>query len=501
MTVTRFDGVTLPAGWTAVTPADTSVVVAGGYAELSVDPGQTKNSLFNSGTVPQGPYIWTAVTGSWDYAATLAEECIDLPDQGLDLMALHSATIQGVRAACFRAGTPSTFRDDRGFFVFHRWGLTNTAGTRATVSHTDTLGGELYGGPGWFRLSYDQPSTTYTYRASMDGRTWYTIASWVSEVPADRFAIHATATPSGTSGRVQRISAVVDMTGRGDDATTPPPAVARTVVQSTDFAAGTLPAWLTPDVANGGAVNTSTGGATLSTDRDQQGSRAWLLGPDTLAADHGILLKYRVASTGYGNVFWVPSIRVDSVTDIAGAVTPDDKYGPGTSMIFELPARVNAIAGQIIRLLRRSPIAQAETQTGGREFDGYTMLIERLTGEVSTEGQPTTWVRLEAIGQTVRGRVWYDGDPEPDAWQYQVEDHMRLGTQAAITMSHNDDVDDPGSASVTISQVVIYELAEATDSQAVNVYVLTDSVEEPVDTTVLISGIERPTDWHVATLA
>ncbi|HTF53606.1 MAG TPA: hypothetical protein VK735_39690 [Pseudonocardia sp.] len=500
MTITRFDGVALPAGWTAVAPTGSTVTVANGYCELAIAASQDMDSLSSSVTAPEGPYIWTAVSGNFDYAVSLAEESINLTNQGLDLLGLNSGTMQAVRVACYCADQSGSFRGDRNFFAFHRWGTTNVSGTRANVTTTDTLGTVLYGGPGWLRLAYDQPTTTYTYKASMDGRTWFQIAQWTSLAPVNRFAIHATATPSGADGRVQRIALVVDMTGRGDDATEAAPPVGRSTVESTDFAAGTLPAWLTTEVANGGAVSTDVTGVTISLDRSQVGSKAWLLGPDTLSPDHGILIKYQVAENGYTNAFWVPTIRAEATTDIAGARTPDDKFGAGTSMLFELAARDDDVAGQIIRLLRRSPIAETETQTGTREFDGYTMLIENLAGEVTTVGKPVTWMRLEAIGDVVRGRLWYDGSPEPSSWQYQVSDDMRRGTQAAFTIAHNDTVTGSGSASMKLSYIEIYELAEVTDSEPVNVFALDEvAVEEPVDMLVLVDGIERPLNVSVAT--
>ncbi|WP_053207946.1 hypothetical protein [Jiangella muralis] len=460
MTVTRFDGATLPAGWTAVTPAGSSVVVGGGYAELAIAPGQTMNSLFTTGTTPQGPHIWTPVGGSWDIAVALAEESITLPNQGLDLLALNSATIQGARFASFTDAQAGTFRADRMWFGFHRWGTTNTSGTRASITTTDTLGSVLYGGPTWLRLAYDQPTTTFTYSASMDGRTWYVIATAVSAVPADRFAIHATATPSGTEGRVQRIAAVVDMVGRSGDATTPPPAVTRRTIHATNFADGAVPAWLTPATAAGGTVTPATGSVTLSTDGTQLGSLAWLTAAADLPADHGMLLRYEIPVAGHTNSFWVPTIRGAATTSVAGAKTPDDKFGAGVSMLFELPARQHSTAGTVIRLLRRSPIATAASMTGTREFDGYTMLVENLAGEVSTVGGPVTWVRLEAAGDTIRGRLWYDGNPEPSTWPYQVEDHMRKGLRAAITLAHNDATNEAAASAVRLSSVELYELAE-----------------------------------------
>lgn len=500
MTITRFDGVALPDGWTAVQPTGSTVTVADGYCELAIAASQDMDSLSSSVTAPEGPYIWTAVSGNFDYAVSLAEESINLENQGLDLLGLNSTTMQAVRAACYCAAQTGTFRADRNFFAFHRWGTTNTAGTRANVTTADTLGTVLYGGPGWLRLSYDQPTQTYTYSASMGGRVWFQIAQWTSLAPVDRFAIHATATPSGTDGRVQRIALVVDMTGRGDDATEAAPPVGRTTIELTDFASGTLPAWLTTEVDNGGAVSTDVTGTTLTLDRNQVGSKAWLLGPDDLSPDHGILIKYQIAETGYANAFWVPTIRAAMTTDIVGARTPGDKFGPGTSMLFELPGRDETVAGQIIRLLRRSPIDETETQTGNREFDGYTMLIENLAGEVTTVGKPVTWVRLEAIGDVVRGRLWYDGTPEPTGWQYQISDDMRRGTQVAMTMAHNNTVTGTGSSSVKLSYVEVYELTETTDSEPVNVFTLDDGVEEGVDTFVLLDSIERPVVFSVASI-
>lgn len=450
-TVALFHGTTLPDGWTAVQPATTTVEMAGDFLRLATPAGGNFDSLGNAVTAPQGPLVWRPVSGSFDYAVGLAEEPQNLPFQGLDLLAL-TAAMDGVRCCAYCGDQTGTFRADHNYYVYSRG-----SGSQAVAGNTSAL----YGAAGWLRLAYDQSTSTITYSQSRTGLpgSWVQISQFVTTVSPARFALHAIGydTADVTNGREQRIDRVVDMLARGtDSAVSAAPSIsARSVIQSaTDFTAG-LPAWLTADTANGGVVTANASGLTLQTTNAQVGSHAWVLGPNDLTEDHGVLLRYQVGA-GYTNAFWTPAIGASMSTDIPGARTPDDKFGPGVSMIMEMPGRQHSTAGTVVRMLRRSPVRTAETMTGSREFDGYSMLIEDLAFPVGTVGGPVTWMRFEKAGQRFRVRIWLDGETEPTEWHQELQDHARRGTAMALTLGHNDASTGSATATVTFTHVEVY---------------------------------------------
>lgn len=450
-TVTEFAGETLPAGWTAQAPAGAQVRMAGRYAELWIDPNQTFNSLHSGNNVPEGPLVWRAVDGAFDFAVGLAEEACNLPNQGLDLLALDESMSGGTRFANYSGAQSSTFRNDISWYIW------STGRGQVTNSTGDSLMNGLYGGPGWLRLAYDGAGN-FTCFASHTGRSgsWHTIGTFTTSFVPTRFAVHATATPSGADGRVQRIARVVDLAARGtDDATTEPPDAGRQLLHA--YAGGPLPGWLATDVANGGTVTVDSDGAELAVTGDV-GSHAWLIGPDDLPSDHGMLVSYQVTQTGAVNHFWVPAIAVSTSTDIPGARTPDDKWGQGTCLLLEMPARIHAADGQLVRVLRKSPNAAGETQTGNREFDGFTMLIQDTDAPVTTVGAPVTRLRMERHAGRLRVRLWYADEPEPESWTYELEDWMRFGRGAVWALAHNDDF--AGSSSVRLSRIELYGLVD-----------------------------------------
>lgn len=461
MTVVEFTGGTLPAGWTAVEPAGSSVDLPGDYVQLTIDPGQSFNSLSSSVDAPEGPLVQRSVSGAFDLAVGLAEEATVMPTSGIDLLALNSGAPDGVRLGLYTGAQTSSYDNDTGWFIRS----TDPAITPLNTTGDAPMGG-LYGCPGWLRLAWDGVDT-YTCYASHTGRSgdWHQLAQFTSGFTPDLFAIHAVSFPSGSDGRVQRIQRVVDLAARGsDDATDTPDVGTAATLHSTDFSAGSLPAWLTPSTANGGAVTTTTAGAELTIDESQTGSRAWLVGPTDLPADHGLLVQYQLTAAGYLNAFWVPAVAVATTTDVPGAEVLSDKWGNGTGLIMEMPAREHASQGQLLRLLRRSPIPAGADQTGSREFDGYSLMIEDDAAPVGTVGLPLTWLRMEHAGHEVRVRLWLDGDPEPATWTYRAQGHMRGGLGMALTLAHNDSVSGSGTASVRFSQIELYDLSVVEES-------------------------------------
>lgn len=453
-TVIDFAGGVLPDGWVAQAPTGATVDLAGDYLQLAIEPGHTFNSLSGTIHAPQGPLVWRPVDGQFDLAVALAEEATNLPNSGLDLLALTDA-MNGVRFCAYSGTQTSTFRNDIAWYV-------RDHPVNHTVLNTtgDQMMSGLYGGPGWLRMAWD--GSTFRCYASHTGRSgdWHTIAEFASSLIPSRFAMHAIAFPSGADGRVQRIRRVVDLAARGnDDATSPPPPdLVRQTIHVTDFRSGAVPSWLEPAADNGGAVAADESGAVLSIHQGTLRSQAWLLGPDNLPKEHGMLLRYQLVGSGYTNAFWVPAVAVDTTTDVPGARTPDDKWGRGTSLIMEMPGRAAAGEGELVRVLRRSPIAAGAEQSGNREFDGYTLMVEDRSAPVSTVGNPVSWLRLERAGARLRARLWADGAPEPDEWHYQAEDWMRWGRGAAITLSQNDGVSGTGTAAVRLSHVELYAL-------------------------------------------
>lgn len=449
MTVTEFAGATLPEGWTAQAPPGSSVDMSGEYLQLTILPGQSFNSLHSGNNVPEGPLVWRAVNGAFDFAVGLAEEACNLPNQGLDLLALDESGSGGARFANYSGAQNSTFRNDISWYIW------STGRGQVTNSTGDALMNGLYGGPGWLRLAYDGEGNYVCY-ASHTGRSgsWHTIGSFTTSFVPTRFAIHATATPSGVDGRVQRIARVVDLLARGsDDATTEPPEAVRRTLHTYD--GGALPEWLTVDTAHGGTVTVDESGAELAVTGDNL-SHAWLIGPDDLPRDHGMVVEYQVTQTGAVNHFWVPALSVDTSTDIPGARTPDDKWGNGTCLLLEMPARIHATDGRLVRVLRKSPNAAGETQTGNREFDGFTLLAQDTDAPVTTVGAPVTRLRMERHEGLLRVRLWYATDPEPEEWTYELEDWMRCGTGVVWTLAHNDGF--AGSSAVRLSHIELYEL-------------------------------------------
>lgn len=440
-----FDGATLPTGWSQAAPVG-SVDLAGEYLRLVTPPGASVDSISNGVTTPQGPLVWCEVSGSFDFAVALAEEPNNLPNQGIDLLAL-TASNTGARFCNYSSTmTGTSFRGDHKYYVYDN-------GSQAVTGNTS----QLYGAAGWLRLRYDESASTFTFYQSRTGLagSWVQISSHTTALTPERFAIHANAAVPDSYGREQRIAGVVDMLARpAGDVEEPPGDPSRTVLST--FDGSTVPG--APESRNNGSVSVVNGNLALSITDQVADSHAGVVFTG-LPVHHGLLLRYRVAQ-GYTNAFWVPGLAIEPSTTIDGAVVVDDKWGKGNLMLMEMPARVGSgTADRTVRMLRRSPVPVGQAQTGSREFDGYSMLIEDLNFPIDTDGSPWTWMRFEKVGNWYRARVWYDGQSEPTAWDQMLTDHARRGTSAGLALGSNDSqAGGSNTATVEFSDIQVYQV-------------------------------------------
>lgn len=477
---TRFDGATLPDGWTATEPTGSSVTVGTGQLVLHIDGGLAFDSIFSTGSDPEGPRVTHALGGGdLDIAVQLGEEITNLTRGGLDLIVLGAGT-DAVRMGlyCQDASNLETLT-----FAYARSSVSGSGSK--TISSPDMNGGH----GGWLRITLVDDQWTMWHSPSGRSGDWLQLAQFTSVMDPATFMIHAVSTNSDqVEGRDQRIVRVVDLQARGtDDATEPVPTTIRTTVLNANLGGASLPSGLSSDTANGGSVTVADGHARLSIDMSVDGSYAWLLVDNEPAANQGLLVQYRKVA-GTGQSFYTIAIRMDDAPAVPGFTTPDDQYGVGVGYLLE-----GNLGNSGTRFIRRNPV-----RSGGDFEEPYTFLYDEANENPSVGW---IWVRIEAFGDRIRAKQWNDAIAveEPTEWEYDVEDAMRPSGRIAFTFSHNDGTSGD-TAVMEIATFQVYELSEEIiDPNAVDVFVLDDGVEVPVTPYVLRNGIERPTAWSVVT--
>lgn len=453
--VARFGGGALPAGWSQTTPLGSSLDHSPGhYSRLLVDAGQTLNRVGPSVTAHEGPGVSVPTGGgAFDYAVALALSVMCAEQQGIDLLATGTGDTAAQVTQHFTTGT----QESPSWAAFHRWASGNAA-----VATVDPAPDPLRGPPSWTRLAWDGVDT-FTFWASHTGRAgqWAQVAQWTSEVAPDTFWARMSVDAGDTDARELRIGAVVDLAARGsDDATVPFPAATASTVESIDFTGQTtLPGWLTADTGPDATVVVQNDAAELAIDMNTTSSFAWLLGPQNLPPDHGLIVNYTLP-TGAGviNAFFVPIIRSGlPPTSLPASQILPDKYRPGTGLVGEVSGS-GAAAGQTLRMLDAHPVNLDEDYTVG-EFNGFSHLIFDTQGPVNHFLAGRMWMQVEAVGPHWRARWWRHGNDNPITWHYTGTDFTQIdGVGIALVWAHNDGTTGDTAATALIHSVEVYEL-------------------------------------------
>ncbi len=289
MTVTRFDGDELPEGWSAVEPAGGHVTVGGGYAALQSDAGANFDSIGSSISAPQGPRIQVEVAGAFDYAVALASPANTAASSGVSVLALDESAGYGVRFDQYVSGVDNR---NPSWYGYRR---DNTGNADLSLASTPSA---LWGPRAWMRISWDGVDS-WKIQSSHTGlpESWHTHAEFTADFTPATFELALTAFGPDSNGREVRIGAVVDMDGRGDDATTHfLVGEIRDTIYNANLSGPELPEGLTATEANGGEAVVRNGTLRMLTDTAVNGSYAWVKGPDDLPADHGVLIRYRFPS-------------------------------------------------------------------------------------------------------------------------------------------------------------------------------------------------------------
>lgn len=448
MTITRFDGTTLPAGWTATEPALGHVVVSGGFLRLQSDAGATFNNLSGGITAPQGPLVRIPVSGAFDFAVGLGNAANAAEFQSFELTAWDQATTRGIRFAQYVQEV-----SNRDVSWFGRRQTATTANITLTAPPSN-----LYGPRGWMRFTWT--GTQFILRSSMTGKpgSWHTHATVTDAFAPTEFLLGMTASTPDANGRELRYAVFVDMADQADDATSPPGETTSTPLHDFDLSGAALPAGLTSQVNAGGSVVVSGGFARLTNDTNVADSYAWLVGPTDLPRDHGMLIRYRFPQPSVQNTFGAPILRGAATTDLPGAQVLQDKYRPGTGTLAEINGAGSF--GDIIRFLTANPTPVGENFDGSSEFLGFANMVENLDGEVNGNTGNWIWLRFEVIDGYWRARFWYDGSAEPSAWTYEGGDWTQHGTAWFLSWSHNDSTTGGagGLASMDVAELELYEV-------------------------------------------
>lgn len=452
MTVIRFDGDSLPAGWTTTEPAGGHVVVSGGYLRLQSDVGADFDNLSGGVTTPQGPLVRIPISGTFDYAFGLGNSAIAAINQSFELTVWDQASTRGIRFGQYSTAAPG-----RSSLWFCRRQTTTNQNVTLTAPPSN-----LYGTRGWMR--YTWTGTQFILRSSQTGKpgTWHTHGTITDAFVPTELLLGMTAATPDANGREVRHAVFVDMVDQAEDATQPPGETTYNPLHDFDLTGVALPSGLTSEVNASGTVVVADGYARLTTDSNVADSYAWLIGPDNLPLDHGMLMRYRFPQPFVQNVFAAPILRGSGTTDLPGASVVEDKYRPGTGLLTEING--GGSFGDILRFLLAHPVPTGKNFDGAAEFDGFAMVVENLNGEVDGSLGDWIWIRFEAIDGYWRARFWYDGDAEPGSWQYEGGDWTQRGTAWFLSIAHNDSTTGgaQGLSSIDVAELELYEVVTST---------------------------------------
>ncbi len=476
---TKFPGSSLPAGWTALTPSGSTVVVADGWLKLTAAGGTAYDGISASNGVNGGICAYHALPnpgGAFDIAMQVSTDVGDTKAWGVYLAVcdVDGEDNSGGGWARYGISRPNTDVERPNRFAGSRpaGSGTGSGGTNHyNVSVNNSPMGLQSGMPSYIRLAFDGVDLFQPY-LSTDGFNWVADTTFTRAFDPTRLLVLFTSTGPNTAGTMH-IAAVHDLLALGTtDLRDPRPDFDRVSVSSFDGTVGSLPAGWVDDSAGGDSVTFTGTAVRLASDAALVGSRARVRWDGARYQSCGLLLRVNWPSFD-SDLFNTWGLMTDEGSSQDPYIRVGGGYGLERGGTAIRPIRIDNPFG--------SNVASVPGTTGLDEKP-YAWLKD-LTGDNIAIGAPTRMIRLErpyveASRAWYRVKIWNDAGSlaaslaaEPDEWAiFEGQDDIeRSDLGPLLTLAHNN----PGGGLTGTGQqdllwVDFYELVEAAESPTVD---------------------------------